>query len=133
MTADRKNFKFCQNGPPKIGLIATVSMCKMKCCRAWNHSFLTPGFRIFKEISFDIHGVVHRSDVTGMITSKMTLFHFRLVNQVKSDHITGALNGRWIQAHGPCPHKPYVNLLRSKATFEWLRVPENPDCSLQHF
>lgn len=80
MTADRKNFKFCQNGPPKIGLIATVSMCKMKCCRAWNHSFLTPGFRIFKEISFDIHGVVHRSDVTGMITSKMTLFHFRLVS-----------------------------------------------------
>lgn len=49
MTADRKNFKFCQNGPPKIGLIATVSMCKMKCCRAWNHSFLTPGFRIFKD------------------------------------------------------------------------------------
>lgn len=47
MTADRKNFKFCQNGPPKIGLIATVSMCKMKCCRAWNHSFLTPGFRIY--------------------------------------------------------------------------------------
>lgn len=95
MTADRKNFKFCQNGPPKIGLIATVSMCKMKCCRAWNHSFLTPGFRIFKEISFDIHGVVHRSDVTGMITSKIS-------SQIRSHH----RRVEWTMDSGPWPMSP---------------------------
>lgn len=74
----------------------------------------------------DSHCVHVQDEVLSRLESQF-------LDQVKSDHITGALNGRWIQAHGPCPHKPYVNLLRSKATFEWLRVPENPDCSLQHF